>query len=162
MKGELGKWLRDDRDLVDALARSQWDLDQLVLCLWLGRELKQHLERIGTVLETRASLIETEGGPSPTTILTYRLVDALRLGLTDGLRALLPQLDVTYRNIDERFNEYGDCDVDGRTRRLLDDGCQLLQPALYWRKPPKTAAIRKPEIRASNGLPPSHGRDHAG
>jgi hypothetical protein len=139
LRGELGKLLRDDRDLLDALEKSEWDLDQLVLCLWLGDELKRHLERIATVLKTRAGYFEIEGGPPPTAILTYRLVDALRLGLTDGLRVLLPQLDVTYRNIDERFNEYGDCDEKGRTRRLLDDGGKLLQPALHWRKPPKTA-----------------------
>lgn len=137
LKAGLAKRIENDRNLVSGLARSDWDLDRLVLMHWLNHNLAAVFQMVDGLLRQQASAFDRHVGPGvPSLIPTFRLVDGFREALvnTQLKNAFQEMLDA----IENAHAQWGDkVDGNGRTRRLLSDGLKILETAQTWRKPPK-------------------------
>jgi TIR domain len=145
LQGELGEKLKSSPDLCTALHDSEYDLDQLVLFIWLRLQLRDVLNVYHDLMERRMSWIEEEGGKgrSPSLNPTFRLVDSLREGLSEGLPPLLRSFENAIRWINNTAERDPDLDTDQRTRQLLEDGLPLLGLAQGWQRPRKSSEQTK-------------------
>jgi hypothetical protein len=138
----LAERLRSNPTLRTALEDSEWDLDRLILFLWLSKELKEHIHKFTELLNYQTGWVEEyQGDKSPTLILIYRLVDAFRVALEDQLPAVRNRLDATRAWIaaTSAANPEFHLDEDERTQQLLLDGFNNLESAARWKQPPKKA-----------------------
>jgi hypothetical protein len=125
------------RNLIAALQRSEWDLDQRILCAWRGQELKLRLLAFLEALKLQTAAIEDQEGTEASLILTYRLVGSFREAFDDSLPTLRQQLKETRAWIENRAVADRSFNEDRRTRRLLQDGAEAIERAATWPKPPR-------------------------
>jgi hypothetical protein len=139
LEAGLAKRIENDRDLVSGLARSDWDLDRLVLMHWLSHNLAAVFRMVDGLLRQEASSFDRHVGSGvPSLIPTFRLLDGFREALVTGAADLREAFQAMHDAIESSHAHWGDTvDGNGRTRRLLTDGLQILEKAQTWRKPPK-------------------------
>ena len=138
LRAGLSENLRSDPDLCEALARSEWDLDRLVLFSWRSMRLKAEFEAYSEELKRQTDWISEEAGAgqTPSLILIYRLVDSVREALEASLPALRTQFEKTWEWIDTQA-QTAKIDEHGRTRSLLKGGVDALNSSSNWKKPAK-------------------------
>ena len=145
----LAERLRSDPNLRTALEDSEWDLDRLILFLWLSKELKDHIQKFSELLNYHTGWLEEyQGDKAPSLILIYRLVDAFRVALEDQLPGVRNRLSATREWITttSAANPAFHLDEDERTRQLLLDGFTRLESAAAWKQPPKK--MSPPEVKS--------------
>jgi hypothetical protein len=135
----LGERLRSEPHLRTALEDSEWDLDRLILFLWLSKELKEHLQKFNNLLKYQTGWLEEHGDNAPSLILIYRVTDALRVALEDQLPGIRTQLKATHDWVEMTAAVNPAFDSDLRTRQILLDGFNKLENAAGWKQPPKAA-----------------------
>jgi hypothetical protein len=139
LDGGLATRLEHDHALVNGLALSDWDLDRFVLMLWLGRDLTAAFQTIDRLLREQAGSFDRHVGPgAPSLIPTFRLVDAFREALVQGAANLEGSFKEMHDAVKSAHSRLGQAvDGNGRTRKILSDGIQMLLQAQNWKKPPK-------------------------
>lgn len=139
LEAGLAHRIEKDRDLVRGLATSDWDLDRLVLMQWLSRNLAGVFRMVNGLLRQQASAFDRHAGSGvPSLIPTFRLVNGFREALVTGAANLKNAFQEMHDAIESSHAQRGEAvDGNGRTRRLLSDGLQILEKAQTWRKPPK-------------------------
>lgn len=135
----LATRLENDHILVRGLACSDWDFDQFVLALWLRRELTAPLQAISRFLRAQTESFDRYvGDGAPSLIPTFRLVDAFREALVHEAASLERAFTEMRDAVESAHKNLGQAvDGNGRTRKILSDGVNVLLQAQKWEKPPK-------------------------